>query len=446
MPDSKVAVPSIADAWKDLSMNADARTSGDELRLARLLLPELAERLDTVVGATDAARAEREFDDWLDAESDRLGERFSTAAFAELDAEASARFSAAFRRARALAERVGIEAPEPEALIEAGLDPAALADAIAEDPTLEAVLAPYGLGDLAWRELFRSAGASGAAGGLVLATEVVREFGRLDAVPDPSTPRVAVAGTDGGRIEWTLRALASELVTGDRLGERGLGAASLADQEHRCAAAERGQGLLDDRTHLLRAQQTAAQLGPRAAQPQSAEFGEDGVAHRGVPEPLLPRAVGGGGVQLRDAFALVRCEFPAARDGPCDDAGALVGASRIEPLGAHGVDDGAQDRGAAVERVVRQWADRRIREQGVPHGQQGVAGGRGRTEFVGEGRRRGDARRRGAEPAQIRTQRASGAHQIVVRGSELKKCGISIKRQHSATISVEFWASLRQGR
>ncbi|PII81853.1 hypothetical protein BMH32_05180 [Leucobacter sp. OLJS4] len=200
-------------------MNADARTSGDELRLARLLLPELAERLDTVVGATDAARAEREFDDWLDAESDRLGERFSTAAFAELDAEASARFSAAFRRARALAERVGIEAPEPEALIEAGLDPAALADAIAEDPTLEAVLAPYGLGDLAWRELFRSAGASGAAGGLVLATEVVREFGRLDAVPDPSTPRVAVAGTDGGRIEWTLRAIPA----GERPSVLGLG-------------------------------------------------------------------------------------------------------------------------------------------------------------------------------------------------------------------------------
>lgn len=200
-------------------MNADARTSGDELRLARLLLPELAERLDTVVGATDAARAEREFDDWLDAESDRLGERFSTAAFAELDAEASARFSAAFRRARALAERVGIEAPEPEALIEAGLDPVALADAIAEDPTLEAVLAPYGLGDLAWRELFRSAGASGAAGGLVLATEVVREFGRLDAVPDPSTPRVAVAGAGGGRIEWTLRAIPA----GERPSVLGLG-------------------------------------------------------------------------------------------------------------------------------------------------------------------------------------------------------------------------------
>lgn len=219
MPDSKIVVPGIADAWKDLSMDADARTSGDELRLARLLLPELAERLDTVVGASDAARAERDFDAWLDAESDRLGERFSAAAFAGLDAEAGAQFSAAFRRARALAEHVGIEAPEPEALIEAGLDPAALADAIAEDPTLEPVLAPHGLGDLVWRELFRSTGASGAAGGLVLATEVVREFGRLDAVPDPSTPRVAVAGPDGGRIEWTFRAIPA----GERPSVLGLG-------------------------------------------------------------------------------------------------------------------------------------------------------------------------------------------------------------------------------
>ncbi len=219
MPDSKIAVPGIAVAWKDLSMDAETRTSGDELRLARLLLPELAERLDAVVGATDAARAEREFDDWLDAESERLGERFSAAAFAELDAEASSRFSAAFRHGRALADRVGIEAPEPEALIEAGLDPAALAAAMDQDPTLQPVLAPYGLGDAAWRELFRSAGASGAAGGLVLATEVVREFGRLDAVPDPATPRVAVAGPDGGRVEWALRAIPA----GERPSVLGLG-------------------------------------------------------------------------------------------------------------------------------------------------------------------------------------------------------------------------------
>lgn len=191
-------------------MTPDARTSGDELRLARLLLPELAERLDEAVGATGAARAEHDFDAWLDAESDRVGDHAVSAAFAGLGSDAGARFSAALRRARALAQRIGATAPEPEALIAAGLDLERLAAALAEDPALELVLAPFGIGDAAWRDAFRTTGAGGAAGGLVLATEVVREFALLDTVPDPATPRVSVVGADGRRIDWTLRAIPAD--------------------------------------------------------------------------------------------------------------------------------------------------------------------------------------------------------------------------------------------
>ncbi|MFT4232742.1 MAG: hypothetical protein QM606_08235, partial [Leucobacter sp.] len=124
-----------------------------------------------------------------------------------------------FAATRTVAARAGLRVPEPEAFAEAGTDFARLGTALAADPTLAPVIAPYGLGSRRWRELFaraaeESGGALAAADPLVVASEAEREFGRLDAVPVPEMPDLpattagaAAAAQPAVRAEprWTLR-------------------------------------------------------------------------------------------------------------------------------------------------------------------------------------------------------------------------------------------------
>ena len=196
-------------------------------RLARVLFPELAAELDAALaGGGDAA--ERDFDGWLDDRAATVRDELGGASFGDVDdAGSRERFERAFAAARTVAGWVGLRPPEPEAFAGAGVDFSRLGAALAADPTLAPVVAPYGLGAEGWRELFAhaaraersplGAGAAAPSGAqpLVLASEAEREFALLDAVPDRSTPSLLApggsgrsggpAGSAGRAVRWTLR-------------------------------------------------------------------------------------------------------------------------------------------------------------------------------------------------------------------------------------------------
>ncbi|RGE19572.1 hypothetical protein [Leucobacter sp. wl10] len=190
-------------------------------RLARVLFPDLAAAVDAAF-ARHGGGAERDFDAWLDERAEEVGSGLRTAAFGELaDAPSRERLERAFAATRTVASWIGLHVPEPEAFAESGADFGSLGAALAADPTLVPVAAPYGLGADGWRGLFSRAaseeggplaipsGDSGAAP-LAISSEAEREFARLDAVPDPSVPVLSASPAgeaDAGRrsVRWTLR-------------------------------------------------------------------------------------------------------------------------------------------------------------------------------------------------------------------------------------------------
>ncbi|UOQ58679.1 hypothetical protein MUN78_07615 [Leucobacter allii] len=192
-------------------------TAGDDaVRLGRELFPDLAAELDAALaaarrgGGTAGGTAEESFDVWLDARTaaERASAYGPSAFGAALGDDARARLATAFDAARAVigaAPGIALDLPEPEAFAAAGADFAALGAALDADPTLEPVPAPAGLGADGWRRLF--AGAADAGGGgirLVAASELEREFARLDRAPGAPAARVAVRS--GSRdVAWSLR-------------------------------------------------------------------------------------------------------------------------------------------------------------------------------------------------------------------------------------------------
>ena len=186
-----------------------ASAPGEHPQLARLLFAELAEDLDGALAQSQRQGGGRAPADELEhllaaaARSAREGD-FGRAAFAGVEGQEADRFERAFALARTVAGWAGLTVPEPEAFWEQGIDHATLARALMAEPTLVPVPAPYGLGAARWTILFRAAARQPAsplslAAPLVLAPEVVAEFGVLDAAP-----RGAASAHEGGQ-EWTLR-------------------------------------------------------------------------------------------------------------------------------------------------------------------------------------------------------------------------------------------------
>lgn len=205
-----------------------ARTDeGSGARLARVLFSDLAADLDAALAGSGGG-ADQGFDAWLDGRTEAVRAELGGAAFGAVDDAASReRFERAFAAARTVAGWVGLRVPEPEAFASAGVDFARLGAALAADPTLTPVAAPYGLGADGWRSLFARAASEersplGPPGGgegatahvredgaaaaqpLVLASEAEREFSLLDTVPDRSAP--ALHGAErASSVRWTLR-------------------------------------------------------------------------------------------------------------------------------------------------------------------------------------------------------------------------------------------------
>lgn len=186
-----------------------ASVPGEHPQLARLLFADLAEELDGALadsqhaagGVPPSSQAEQLLEDA--ARAAREGD-FGRAAFAGVEGQEADRLERAFALASTVAGWAGLTVPEPEAFWEQGVDHATLARALMADPSLVPVPAPYGLGAARWTILFRTVARQPAsplslAAPLVLAPEVVAEFGQLDAVPR------GVASVRSGGQEWTLR-------------------------------------------------------------------------------------------------------------------------------------------------------------------------------------------------------------------------------------------------
>ena len=183
-----------------------------ELSLLRALFPDLAAEVDAAYlgnGGADA-QAEAELDARLDAAGEELLAGTGLAGIA--DPEPRALFEAAFDAARSLAHALGVAAPEPEEFELAGVELGALAlRAGGDSAELVPVVAPYGAGAAAWRQVFAELAAlhpavladpAAAAGEpLILAGEIQREFAWLDLPPRGVTQ----AQPGGGRVTWTIR-------------------------------------------------------------------------------------------------------------------------------------------------------------------------------------------------------------------------------------------------
>ena len=193
------------------SMDASERGTAARIALARALFPDLAAELDAALVRSGGGGVIDALDAQLDAGAAAL---LPHAAFADVaEPEGAHRAERNFAAARLAAGWLGIAVPEPESFAAAGVDLARLGTALAADPALTAVPAPFGLGPERWVEAFgraademASAGAGASlerdaegASPLVLATEAQRDFAILDTVP-PSAPAVA-----DGDARWALR-------------------------------------------------------------------------------------------------------------------------------------------------------------------------------------------------------------------------------------------------
>ena len=193
------------------------------LAFARVLFPGLAEEIDRAhaVSRGGTGSANDRVDAWLDRETEKLRSTVLTGvAFAEVaDDEVRARFAASFRAARRVAQWGGLDVPTIESFTAAGVDVAGLGQAASGDVTLQLVPAPYGLGLAGWQEIFRQAAAVDTSAlqgsGLLVSTEVEREFSGLDRVPTEDIPTLRVESDRRAseaqfaapprEVHWTLR-------------------------------------------------------------------------------------------------------------------------------------------------------------------------------------------------------------------------------------------------
>ncbi|MFA5606368.1 MAG: hypothetical protein WDA07_04165 [Leucobacter sp.] len=180
-------------------------STAEGARLARLLFPELANQLDAALARNVTHDATAEFDAWLDAEA---AERLSVAEFDGIeDSEVADRLARAFETARVVAGKLKVRLPETAEFIGAGMDLESMSHALTNDPTLEPVPTPHGLGHRVWEEAFAPVPTyqigsaerkTASADTLILASEAVREFPRLDTAPSTVTVH-----SDG--CAWTVR-------------------------------------------------------------------------------------------------------------------------------------------------------------------------------------------------------------------------------------------------
>lgn len=161
-----------------------------QLELSRALYPGLAAELDGALAQhANGDEPTSSFDAELDSAA---AARFADAGLSDVpDTAGGNRLRAALSRARRSLAGTSLVPPEPEAFTTAGVDWTSLSASLEEDPSLEAVVAPFGLGARTWRELF-TGGAS-----LALASEVAREFEMLDTAP--------TEGVISEGIVWTVR-------------------------------------------------------------------------------------------------------------------------------------------------------------------------------------------------------------------------------------------------
>ena len=175
----------------------------DRVALMRALFPEIAQQVDGAYAEFAAESEGAKFDQWLDHQAARVLPGAATLVLD--DAALAARFDHAFALARKAAALLDVDVPEIESFAAAGVDLQRLADAMAEDPTLEPVVAPHGLGEDRWVSAFVRLGKPS----LLISDEASREFALLDAVqqPAPATIRANDFAHESSRqtVTWTLR-------------------------------------------------------------------------------------------------------------------------------------------------------------------------------------------------------------------------------------------------
>ncbi|MGO3146557.1 MAG: hypothetical protein ACTIJ6_02640 [Leucobacter sp.] len=200
--------------------NATAGSRESDVRLARLLFPELAHDLDQALGDEDSidARIDRKLEAAAGAaRSGALGQ----AAFEGVNRTEAERLESAFTSAREIAQLAGLALPEPEAFWAAGVNRQTMSRALLGDPSLVAVPAPYGLGVERWIALYRTAArrpesALSLASPLSIASEVKHAFAEIDVAP-PETKTVSSTPPGGASsvaslpvtIHWSLRLISA---------------------------------------------------------------------------------------------------------------------------------------------------------------------------------------------------------------------------------------------
>lgn len=175
----------------------------DRVALMRALFPDIAKQLDGAYAEFSGEQEHAKFDQWIDRQAARVLPGAATLVLD--DAALAARFDKAFSQARSAAHLLELDVPEIESFAAAGVDLQSLADAMAEDPTLVPIVAPYGLGEDRWVSAFARLGSPS----LLISDEASREFALLDAVqqPAPATIRMNDAAHEHSRqtVTWTLR-------------------------------------------------------------------------------------------------------------------------------------------------------------------------------------------------------------------------------------------------
>ena len=191
-------------------------------RLSRELFPSLARELDIALrtGSGNGESSAQRIDAWLTSKGDWLREAVGRdAVLAEVtSSESRDAFDESFRLGELVLEASGVTLPTPEQFVSAGFDFSQLAKLHLEDPTLQLVPAPHGLGAAWWRETAMRVAASfpkllhGPA--LSFSAEIEREFSLLDLAETdaggrggPQTqPGPRMVDKELGRpVIWTLR-------------------------------------------------------------------------------------------------------------------------------------------------------------------------------------------------------------------------------------------------
>lgn len=181
----------------------DARRS-----LLRSLFPGVADRVDAAYQTYGSASPQTALDEWLDERVDTVLP--GSISLAVEDPTLAGCLEESWASARSAAGLLGVTLPEVESFVEAGVDFQRLAEALAKDPEIVPVPAPYGLGSSRWIEAFASL-ESDTAPRLLIAPDAAREFSVLDAVPQSALPTVKTGAAGQSFTAWTLRLVPAAL-------------------------------------------------------------------------------------------------------------------------------------------------------------------------------------------------------------------------------------------